>query len=584
MADLAIVVPTRGRPENVRRVIGAWDFTNAWDVANLVLAVDADDPEYQRYLDLCEETRHPDSGETLFSIQVSPAWVPMVHKLDRAALNVAPHHFAVGFAGDDHLPRTINWAQTYLANLRELGTGMVYSDDGYQGQKLSSEWAMTTDIVRAWGRMVPAAVEHMYCDQALLEVMSEAGGVRYLPQVQIEHLNPYANRKAPMDEQYKRVNSRDQYAKDGKVYRAWVESAERRDQLAAIRALRRGRAEERPGQRRTRPTDRRSRAMSRRSPFPHFFRQIKNVTPEDIGITLADLASQVPADRAIVELGVYHGASALRLAWGARQGLGAHVWAIDPWDSPGNVYGETMGSLEQARRWARHWVTSLGYANQVSLIHRFSQDVAADWSGDQPRVGLLFVDGDHTEAGARGDIEAWAPHLAEGAVIAVDDYVNENYPEVGKAVDDLVSEGLLAPVEVYHDRLAVTRLAGRVPSGDREPVSRVTAMTSEGVQIEVPPAGGQTSNATEGRVELDEFDVAVSAAPIQVEPVFEPGPVLDRTRVTVDEATTVQVPPGTRVDTLTLPQLRALAKVRSITLGARKDKKADTLQAVLEGR
>ncbi len=598
--DLAIIVPTRGRPENVRKVIGAWDFTNAWDVADLVLVADEDDPAYPEYVDLFEEFSETVPGGTrnqLFMISI-PRWLPMVHKLELAVSNLVfpGQYFAVGFAGDDHLPRTINWAQTYLANLRALGTGMVYGDDGYQGEKLSTEWALTTDVIRAWGRMIPARVEHMYCDQALLEVMTDAGAVRYLPQVQIEHMHPHA-KKASNDEQYARVNSAEQFTKDRKIYQAWA-AGERVGHAAAVRKLRTGRPDESSRTVARRLSQRREarKPVSRRSIFPSHFRQVRNVTPEEIGVTLADLASQVPADQAIVELGVYHGASTVRLAWGARQGLGAHVWGIDPWELAGNVYGETMGSLEQARRWARHWVTSFGYGDRVTLIPRFSHEVAADWSDDQPRVGLLFVDGDHTYDGARRDIESWAPRLADGASIAVDDYLNENYPGVREAVDSLVENGLLEPVQVYHDRMAVTRLAGKVAGGAASQGARVTAITSEGV------ATGHPGTAlTVIDQEPDEFDIAVSVAPVATEPgCLHPGCILDHPHdgpaqlgtatvtdtmvVNADEATQLQVSPGTGVDTLTLPQLRALAKARQIVLGVRKDKKADTIQAIREGR
>lgn len=577
-SDLAIIVPTRGRPDNIRKVISAWDFTNAWDVADLVLAVDADDPEIEGYRKIVTEFNDeaPDGSTALALIEVA-TWVPMVHKLDDAArfLVRSGRYFAVGFAGDDHLPRTINWAKTYLAALRELGSGMVYGDDGYQGEKLSSEWAMTTDIVAAWGRMVPAPVEHMYCDQALLEVMSDAGATRYLPHIQIEHMHPFA-KKAPTDDQYDRVNGSPQFARDKAGYTAWVASSLRHEQRAAVKKLRADRPEERPERVGRRIAKRREASrMSRRSPFPQFFRQVKNVTPEEIGLSLADLASQVPGHEAVVELGVYHGASALRLAWGARQGGNAHTWAVDPWDSEGNVYGDTMGDLGSARRWARHWITSLGYSNDITLIQRFSHEVAADWTQDQPRVGLLFVDGDHTYDGARRDIESWAPHLAEGGIIAVDDYVNENYPGVRQAVDALVDEGLLAPVEVYHDRMGVTRLAGKDEGGASEPVSRVTAITSEGAAIEMP-----TTSLTVGR---EDADVALSMVPAEPDPVMA-GPMISPNRVTADEATTLQVSPGTVIETLTLPQLRALAKARQIVLGIRKDKKADTIQAILDGR
>ena len=576
MSDrLAIIVPTRGRPGNVAKVISAWDFTNAWDVADLVLAADADDPEIEGYRRIVAEfNAEAPEGSTALTMSEVPVWVPMVHKLDSTARLLARsgRYFALGFAGDDHLPRTINWAETYLAALRELGSGMVYSDDGYQGENLSTEWAITTDIVGAWGRMVPAPVEHMYCDQALLELLSDVGAVRYLPHVQVEHMHPFA-KKAETDDQYKRVNASAQFARDKAGYRAWIHSTLRHEQAEAVKALRRGRSEERPRSASRKLAQRRkARTMPRRSPFPQFFRQVKNVTPDDIGLSLADLASQVPAHQAIVELGVYHGASALRLAWGARQGGKAHTWAIDPWDSEGNVYGDTMGDLGSARRWARHWVTSLGYSNDISLIHRFSHEVAADWSGDQPKVGLLFVDGDHTYEGALRDIQAWAPHLADGAIIAVDDYLNENYPGVREAVDALVASGTLTEPDVYHDRMAVTRLAGKVGSGDPVPENRVTAITSEGAAIAHPGTALTVGTVPEA------LDVSLSSEPVLGEP--EP----DRSRVTLDESLTVQVSPGTAVTELTLPQLRALAKARSITLGVRKDKKAETIQAILDGR
>src|SRR5690606_12799566 len=103
------------------------------------------------------------------------------------------------------------------------------------------------------------------------------------------------------------------------------------------------------------------------------------------------------------------------------------------------------------RNWARYNVRANGYANQVSLIRDFSVKAAEKWSAGP--VGLLFVDGDHRYDAVRADVSAWAAHLASDAVIAFDDYA-ATHPEVIRAVDDMVNEGILEPVEVYHDRLA----------------------------------------------------------------------------------------------------------------------------------
>lgn len=556
---LAIIVPTRGRPENIERVIGAWDFTNAWDVADLILAVDGDDPAYQGYLDLFERHRHPDTGEPLFSISAQGVWVPMVHKLNRVAVALAESrtYLAVGFAGDDHLPRTINWAKRYLTVLRELGTGMVYGDDGYQGVKLSTEWAVTADAVRRLGRMVPAPVEHMYCDNSMMDLYGGAGALRHLPEIRIEHMHPIAG-KADTDDQYKRVNHRDQFRKDRTAYEEWRAVRSMND-VAAIRSMRAGRQAEpfptRPVQQSrlspgsgprqvSGPSTRGSRQMARHLPYPRHFRQVRGATPDEIGMTIADFATQVPPDQEIIELGVFQGRTALMMAWGASQGRGAHLTGIDAWDLPGNTYGPPFTD-PGSETWARHHMRAFGYADRVTLVKGFAGEVAKTWNG--PAVGLLFVDDDHSCEGARSAILGWAPHLAPGAIIAVDDYDHPDWPGVREALESLEAEGVIDPPEIFHDRLAVTRLAEKVETVDLGAPSTV---------------------------------IEPEAAPVP-EPDSEV-PMSWAWKVTPEEAVELGVPVGPVADLNTV-QLRALAKHRGISLGARKDKRSDMLAALEAG-
>lgn len=609
MPDLAIIIPTRGRPENIRKVISAWDFTNAWDAADMILAVDSDDPEIQGYRDLAEE----DGLESIITLIETPVWMPMVAKLNLTADFIAQktEYFAIGFAGDDHLPQTIGWAERYLTVLRELGTGMVYGDDGYQGRKLSTEWAITSDVVRALGRMVPAPVEHMYCDNSMMDLFNGAGALRHLPEVRIEHRHPIVG-KAETDAQYQRVNHRDQFRTDRVAYEGWRRSGMVTD-ITRVRALRAPDAEvfrvepvrpvaARPPTPRTRGVVRRSGPTQRRPdvarfPFSKEFKEVRGATPDEIGMTLADFAIQVPADQEIVELGVFQGRTALIMAWGAAQGHGAHVTAIDPWDLPGNVYDPPFTD-EQSKAWAHYRIRELGYDDRISLVQAFSHEVAEVWDADGQdalggRVGLLYVDGDHTKEGARRDIEVWAPHLAEGAVIAVDDYGHPDWPGVGQAVDELVAEGFLEPIELYHDRLAVTRLTSTVENADAiteltggkgwtEP--RITAITSEGVSpapVVAPPASAYP--AVDGQVAID------PTGPQGDETWMDPGFDLPKEDPELTRKSQVQfneledVESGTPIEDLNLAQLKALARHRGIVLGARKDKKDLILQALRAG-
>jgi hypothetical protein len=223
VTELTIIVPTRSRPANVERVIDAWDATGAFiDGAELLFVVDGDDPEYLAYCDVLGTAARAVPGVTWSSV---PAWEPLVPKLNLAALRVladVPGRFAVGFAGDDHLPRTPGWVSRYLEILREVGTGVVSCPDGYRPDDLPTQWAMTSDIVRALGRMVPAPVDHLYCDDAVRALGVAAECYHYLPDVLIEHMHPVAG-KAGRDEQYDRVNSRTQYRGDRRAYHQWRE-------------------------------------------------------------------------------------------------------------------------------------------------------------------------------------------------------------------------------------------------------------------------------------------------------------------------------------------------------------------------
>lgn len=506
---LAVIVPTRGRPENIRKVLAAWDFTNAWTDADLFLAVDADDPEIDGYRKLLKVKSH-------WQIEYDQ-WQPMVPKLNDTAQNLALVYFAIGFAGDDHLPRTIGWARRYLDVLAELGSGMVYGDDGFQGANLATEWAVTADAIRALGKMVPAPVDHLYCDNAMMDLFGGAGAMRHLPEIRIEHMHPVAG-KAARDAQYDRVNGREQYRGDRAKYLIWKNLKAVNglsDQLETIRALRPGRPVVTAKQKRQRretvrlgsgprkversgpSTGGRNAPPKSKFPFPRQFREVIGATPDEIAFTLADFAKNVPADQEIVELGVYQARTALIMAWGASQGNGAHVTAIDAWDLPGNTYDPPFTD-EATRRQAFYNVESLGYADKIALVRDFATEVGRDYAheagmGRVRRVGLLFVDDDHSYEGAKAAIETWAPHLADGAVIAVDDYEHPDWPGVAQAVDELVDNGFLMPIELYHEHLAVTRLTGQISTmsqfkaqypNSRPPVATtpITAITSEGVE------------------------------------------------------------------------------------------------------
>jgi predicted O-methyltransferase YrrM len=167
-----------------------------------------------------------------------------------------------------------------------------------------------------------------------------------------------------------------------------------------------------------------------------------------IGPALYNLAQQVPEDQAIVEVGSFMGKSTCYLACGSRDGYGAPVVAVDPWDSS-SVYGKHGYNRPVVRETFEAQLKKMRVRGRVVARQAFSVDAAAAYDG--PKIGLLFIDGNHTEPAVRADVEAWSPHLATGHVIAFDDYDTPKNPGVAKVVWSLAGYN----VDIVAGHLAV---------------------------------------------------------------------------------------------------------------------------------
>lgn len=187
------------------------------------------------------------------------------------------------------------------------------------------------------------------------------------------------------------------------------------------------------------------------------------MTPEACTV-LFELAADVEARRAIVEIGSFKGQSTCYLGWGANERLdgGAHVWAVDPWDLPGNPYGKHGYSRAEVRETFNRQISAAGLSGRVTPVQGFSVDVARSWHAivgiEAPAIGLLYVDGDHERASVLADFREWRKHLAPRAVIAFDDWGTKRNPGVAGAVKKLRLSGALRVLDIRAERIAVCEL------------------------------------------------------------------------------------------------------------------------------
>lgn len=214
MTDLAVIVPSRGRPQRMAELADAITEKSTVDV-HLVVCLDDDDKWHATYL---ADLDQRDNVRILHGPRKSlSAWTNYAAK--RVLDTDNPHYLAS--LGDDHRPRTHGWDARLIDAIQALGRpGMAYGNDLLQGRNLPTAWLMSASIVEALGWMMLPECEHMYVDAAMLALAQAADCARYRPDVIIEHLHPLAG-KTQWDESYRESNSPMRYAADETAFAVW---------------------------------------------------------------------------------------------------------------------------------------------------------------------------------------------------------------------------------------------------------------------------------------------------------------------------------------------------------------------------
>lgn len=209
---MIVVVPSRGRPQNISELIESF-YETCKAKTQLWVCVDNDDPELEEYSRVIYEG--PSAAAYLWVDK--PSRIGPI--LNRVVPIAAAQDDVVAFMGDDHRPRTVAWDQLYINNLRAMRTGVVYGNDLIQGEGIPTQCAMTSNIVKATGHFVPDNMLHLWLDNAW-KAIGEAVGIRYLGDVIVEHMHPLAG-KAEWDASYLQNNADEVFSADKAVFEHW---------------------------------------------------------------------------------------------------------------------------------------------------------------------------------------------------------------------------------------------------------------------------------------------------------------------------------------------------------------------------
>ncbi|MEU0393909.1 class I SAM-dependent methyltransferase [Streptomyces sp. NPDC006208] len=171
--------------------------------------------------------------------------------------------------------------------------------------------------------------------------------------------------------------------------------------------------------------------MAAATPKPEIlaaFEAAKGFMPVGEGLALYAAAAEAGTlGLPLLEVGTYCGRSTILLADAARE-AGTTAITVD----------HHRGSEEQQPGWEYHDPTVVdpevgrmdtlptfrrtlhkaGLEDHVIAVVGRSPQVAKAWGG---KVGLVFIDGGHTDEHATNDYEGWAPHVAERGLLVIHD-------------------------------------------------------------------------------------------------------------------------------------------------------------------
>ena len=209
MNKLAIAVPSRGRPHNLKRLSDALKNTCTGNY-QLMARLDNDDPALGEYLEL---------DDIQFLVGDRIFFTSSVNELAQIADEEEYTHIAI--LGDDVLPETVGWDEKMISALNAK-LGVVYGSDGLEdlhGPDLPTHVVVPIEMYQKLGWIGLPTSRHLFLDNAWRE-LGKLTNFIYLKDVKLTHLHRW-NKSAPNDETYEEANDKVKREEDRLAFETW---------------------------------------------------------------------------------------------------------------------------------------------------------------------------------------------------------------------------------------------------------------------------------------------------------------------------------------------------------------------------
>lgn len=210
--DVAVLVPTRGRPENLKRLIEAVQDTSPG--ATVMARVDIDDPRLPDYMKL---GWRPARDLQIF-VGRRAGYAAAMNELATLARGDRTY---LALLADDVVPETPTWA-SMMVDALDNKLGIAYGDDGLRhkhGPDLPTHVMMPRELAERVGWVVLPTLRHLFADNVWRELGNGLGHFPFVD-VKLTHLHPWAG-KAEVDQTYSEANEPIERDLDRAAFETW---------------------------------------------------------------------------------------------------------------------------------------------------------------------------------------------------------------------------------------------------------------------------------------------------------------------------------------------------------------------------
>ena len=205
MNKSVILLPSRGRSHRIDECLDS--LLEHSTVSDIIVCLDEDDHESYTKRD-----------GVIYDIGPKPTRIGLNEKLNRMLPKIVDKYDYILWAADDTVAVTHGWDALLIAAIQNVPLGISYPNDLLQQERLPSNGTcFDIRIPKVLGYLAPPTLFHLYMDNFWKLLGEELGTLRYCQDVILEH-NHFVNKKAPVDQTYASINSKEMYAADSQSY------------------------------------------------------------------------------------------------------------------------------------------------------------------------------------------------------------------------------------------------------------------------------------------------------------------------------------------------------------------------------